>query len=182
MHKVHFQLDKADYKERVADGRYKTEWGPLWHRDIPKEYETFKDYLVRVGHRWGWDSMTDRFGAAAMGKKLQAPETRLRELMEADRVVGYTLILSPAAKLKDRFWNASARVIEIENLGLFPEECGGGKGWSFFEMQFKDLFQHYDTVYWSMSSTNHPHLQAYYERQGMKVLDVDHIKPSMAVA
>lgn len=178
MHKAHFSIDKETYLKRLEKGVYKSSWDQLWHRDIPNDFDTFHKYLVRVGHEWGWDSMKDRFSAAAMNPKLSHPETKLRELMEQDRVVGYTLILSPAQKLKDRFWNAAdhSGVIEIENLGLFPEECGGGKGWSFFEMQFKDLFQRYGTVYWSMSSTNHPHLQAYYERKGMNLLATDNLQ------
>ncbi len=175
MHKVHFELDRETYLKRVAAGEYETQWGDLHWREALKDYDLFHSYLVRVGHDWGWDRMADRFGEAAMNPKLADPETHLRELMEGNRIIGYTLILPPASKLKERFWSSAThnKVIEIENLGLFPEECGGGRGWSFFEMQLADLFQRYDTVYWSMSSTNHPRLQSYYERQGMKTLAVD---------
>jgi len=175
MYKDHFLLSANDYQRGLESGLYQQSWGPLWWRDIPKEYDTFKKYLVSVGHQWGWDKMNDRFSEAAMRPKLQHPETRLRELMDGQRIVGYTLIVPPAPKIKTRFLSGAASAIEIENIGLFPEECGKGMGGSFLDMQFADLFGRYASVYLSSSSTNHPHIAGFYQKMGMEHLEREYV-------
>lgn len=80
--------------------------------------------------------------------------------------------------MKDRFWDAARneRVIEIENLGLFPGEEGGGRG-KRFEMFFDRLYKEYDVVYWSQNNVHSPSLSEFYrERLGMTLLATDQVK------
>ncbi|MCV6545673.1 MAG: hypothetical protein OIF56_00045 [Cohaesibacter sp.] len=66
-------------------------------------------------------------------------------------------------------------VIEIENLALFPKEEGGGRGWQFFSLVMDRLYEDFDTIYWSQSSTNYATLKDYYIRKGMTYLGANRV-------
>ena len=135
-------------------------------------FSSFDYNLKKVGEPWGWPLMKGRFSKEVITPTLQDPETKLRILTADEKPIGYALIIGADEGLSDKFWSAANRnkIVEILTIGLYPNECGRGRGWSFFEMQFQDLFKGYDTVYWSSSGSNHPGLAAFYERMGVEVL------------
>lgn len=176
--KNHFSIDKKTYKRSVLSGHFRTAWDNLSIEEVRPTYEDFKPMLDLVSTKWYW-SGKDIYEEETLRTRLAHPETRLFHLKDGDEKVGYALIVSTEGTgLKDRFWKASGnkRVVEIENLALFPGQEGGGRGKAYFEMLFKDLFQKYDVVYWSMSSTNYPTLLEFYKRMGMTLLAQDPVK------
>ena len=177
-----FAITKEQYVKRVANNDMQSQWdGISFEEVVPPRYAVFLSNLKKVGEEWGWDLMKNRFNEAVMKPKLSDPKTKLRVFLEDDndndnglKRVGYVLAVPADQKLKAHFWGGSdPKVMELVTIGLYPEACGQGKGWPYFEMQFKDLFENhgYDVVYWSSSSSNHPNLVDFYKRMGIEVLE-----------
>ena len=177
--KYHYEKDKKTYERQVAQGMLRVEWPEgLSVREVEPTLENFMPLINRVSLKWHWNRQ-ERYNDGSLEAKLAHPETRLFELCDGDKAVGYAFITSPGQSLKDRFWDAARneRVIEIENLGLFPGEEGGGRGKKFFEMFFDRLFKEYDVVYWSQNNVHSPSLSEFYrERLGMTLLATDQVK------
>jgi hypothetical protein len=179
--KNHFALNRTDYMKGLIEGRYKNEWPEHLNLHPVKATENNLSRLQgEISEKWHWNAQ-GRYNDGSLPEKLKHPETALIELMD-DTVslvepIGYTFVTAPDVSVKERFWNASTHpVIEIENLGLFPDHEGGGRGKAYFEMLFAQYFNKYETVYWSQHETHSPTLKSFYmEKMGMTLLDVDYV-------
>lgn len=178
--KNHFALNRTDYTKGLLSGRYKNKWRPeLDARPITPTEDKLSEFQEKM-EKWGWPDQ-DRYNDGSLPAKLLNHETTMFELMD-DTVsetdpIGYSFITAPSASVKERFWGAAHYpVIEIENLGLFPDNEGGGRGKAYFEMMFDQYFKRYETVYWSQHETHSPTLKKFYlEKIGMKLLATDYV-------
>ena len=128
--------------------------------------------LERVNRiEWGW-IRKELYDRDVLQRRAAHPETRLYDLYDGEKRVGFTVVAKISDDLKRRFWAAAENknIIEIECLALYPGEEGKGRGWGFFELVMRELYRDYDIVYWAQSGSNYPTLKAYYERQGMTYL------------
>jgi len=177
--KYHYAKDSKTYQDQVAAGKLRDQWpANLTMREVAPSLETFMPRINRVSLKWHWNRQ-DRYNDGTLAAKLAHPETRLFDLCDNGEAVGYALITKPGESLKTRFWNTAndVRVIEIENLGLFPGQEGGGRGKAFFEMCFSRLFANYDIVYWSQNNVHSPSLSKFYrEGLGMTLLATDRVR------
>lgn len=171
--KNHFALAAENYQKGLESGRYNTSWpNNLAMIQIPATLANYSPLVKRLGEKWGWDKQ-DRYNGAALAQKLENPSAALYLLKDAGEVVGYSFASAPADTIKARFFGA-ARVVEIENLGLFPGNEGGGRGKAYFEMLFTRYFKDHDVVYWSQHETHAPTLSRFYkEKMGMTLLARD---------
>ncbi|GEM_PF-2164793 len=172
--KTHLAIDSRKFHKNQRAGLYEPPTNSLSLHEIAPGFEHFRDLLARVGAPWGWDKQ-DRYERQILHARLEDPQTRLFMLRDGELDVGYALVVGVNQSVMSRFWPQAnqPRVIEIENLGLFPGEEGGGRGWGFFQLVMNDLFESSDVVYWSMSSSNYPTLLNYYLNQGMEILAQD---------
>ncbi|MCD8570389.1 MAG: GNAT family N-acetyltransferase [Alphaproteobacteria bacterium] len=174
--RYHWALEKLDYQAGLAHGKFQTSWPrnlslkPLLPGSTSAAF--FLSLLTRIP--WGWENK-DINKEPALSERLAKPGTQLVLLHDNDKTIGFALLADPDISLMQRFGYAARgqKVKEIEDLALFPEEAGQGRGKAFFEMFFARLFQDYDVVYWSQASSNHPHLYNYYTRMGMTLLAKD---------
>ncbi len=170
--KNHFALSAADYRERLNTGVYAAEWGSLSIEQIPATVQNYIPLVSKLGAKWQWDRQ-ERYTGASLKEKLSRGELFL--LKDNGRAVGYAFASAPSDQTKDRFF-AGKKVIEIENLGMFPGEEGGGRGKKYFEMLFQRYFNDYDVVYWSQHETHAPTLKRFYiEKMGMEFLGADNV-------
>ncbi len=170
--KHHFAMTRPVFQVRQETWR-----PPAAGLRIEATAATVTSVRDRVGRiPWGWINK-EIYDPPVLAGRLRDPNTRLYDLYDGDRAVGYALIVAPERSLTQRFWGAAndQSVIEIENLALYPGEEGGGRGWSFFQLVMSDLYRSYDTVYWSQSSSNYETLFDYYTRQGMRHLATDEV-------
>lgn len=170
--KNHLAIDKITWRRGILSGHFNTAWRDgLSLEEVPPTYETFKPMLDEVSTKWHWNKQP-RYQEPQLRERLAHPETRLFLLKDRGETVGYAITAGVDRTLREKLWKAAndISVIEIENLATFPGQEGKGRGTAYFEMMFKELFKTYDTVYWSMSSSNYPTLLAYYERMGMTLL------------
>ncbi|MCV6576171.1 MAG: hypothetical protein OIF58_10600 [Cohaesibacter sp.] len=152
------------------------------HREQPREALSIEPVPLSVNailarvERIPWDWINKEiYDPATLSRRIQHPDMALFDLLDEGKPVGYAII-SPASHPKA--FNAAAKgksVIEIENLALFPKEEGGGRGWQFFSLVMDQLYENFDTVYWSQSSTNYATLKDYYIRKGMSYLGADRV-------
>ena len=173
-----YSKDKPIYQGQLASGLLRNAW-PLnfTMNEVPATSENFWPRIDKMSEKWGWNKKPCYTDGSLEGR-LSHPETRLFDLCDNGVVVGYTLITAPSQALKDRFWKAAndVRVIEIENLGLFPDCEGNGRGKAYFEMCFDILFKRYDVVHWSQTDVHSPTLTNFYrEKLGMTLLATDRV-------
>lgn len=177
--KYHYAKDVKTYSSEIRSGKLRNAWpSHLSMRSVLPSIENFKPLIDKVSEKWHWNRQS-RYNDGTLETKLAHPETRLFELLDNGKAVGYTLITAPSQSLKQRFWNAAndTNVIEIENLGLFPSCEGGGRGKAYFEMCFDMLFKKYDIVYWSQNDVHSPSLSKFYqEKLGMCLLTIDQVE------
>lgn len=175
--RYHFAMARNDFPKHRSKGREGL--------SIPEVTPTLNGVIERVSLiPWGWGNK-ELYSPEKLEQRLQSPQMRLFNLCENGEVIGYALT-SPATHVKA--FNAIASnqsIIELENLALFPNNEGNGKGWAFFTLVMDELYKEYDAVYWSQSETNHPHLKDYYIRKGMNYLGADSVpdftsKPAVA--
>lgn len=126
--KNHFALHRTDYIRGLVEGRYAGVWPDnLSIHRIDATPQNFHPLQDRVSERWQWSNQP-RYVDGAFNERLADKETALFELRDREQVIGYALVTSPPPSLKTRFWGAANQsVIEIENLGLFPGQEGGGR-------------------------------------------------------
>jgi len=172
--KTHLAIGARKFHWNQRVGLYKSPINGLNIQEVIPDYELFTNLLGRVGAPWGWDKQ-DRYQKPLLHARLEDSQTRLFMLRDGEHDIGYALVVGVDQSVKSRFWPQAnqPRVIEIENLGLFPGEEGGGRGWGFFQLVMNDLFNSSDVVYWSMSSSNYPTLLDYYRDHGMEILAQD---------
>ena len=170
--KHHFAMSRDAFSARRRD--WEAPRDGLWIKLVLANADLVLDRVGRI--EWGWINK-EIYDGPALANRLKDPHTRLYDLYDGDRAVGYALIVAPERRLKQRFWGAAQNqsVIEIENLALYPGEESGGRGWSFFQLVMTELYKRYDDVYWSQSSSNYPTLFDYYKRQGMEHLASDEV-------
>lgn len=176
--KNHFALNRTDYIKGLTSGRYRNRWhNRLAIRQVDATESNLNKLQDILSEKWHWNEQ-DRYNDGSIEEKLKHPETALYELLDCGESVGYAFVTAPSDKVKTRFWKAATYpVIEIENLGLFPGNEGGGRGKAFFEMMFDQYFKNYETVYWSQHDIHSPTLKEFYmNKLGMDLLDVDHIR------
>lgn len=184
MPRYHFAMSRADFIAKKETGHFSSQYGALGYREIPSTLETFLPLLQTVGKPWGWEKKSTYKKYDALNQRLSDKNTTLLSLTDHNKNIGYALIVKPSQEIIKNMHSSfmgGSKIIEIENLGLFPNEAGGGRGGKFFEMLFDRLFVTYDYVYWSMSSSNHPGLFNYYKNKlGMTHIGTDYV-PSFAV-
>lgn len=178
--RYHFSMNRADFIAKKESGHFSGQYARLSFREIPATCENFIPLLKKVGKPWGWDNKEMNKNHFKLQKRLAEKETRLFLLTDNNVAIGYTIITAPDPKILKNMpaaFMGGNKIIEIENLGLFPGEEGGGRGGKFFEMLFDYLFVSYDYVYWSMSSTNYTTLFNYYKnKMGMEHIGTDYVK------
>lgn len=168
--KNHLAMDRATWEAGLLSGHFHNAWRDGLHlQEIAPTYEAFKPMLDAVSTKWHWNKQP-RYAEPELRARLAGDETRLFMLKDGPQDVGYSLVVGVDGDLKAKFWNADKSVVEIENLATFPGQEGKGRGMAYFEMMFNNLFSDYETVYWSMSSSNYPTLLDYYLRMGMTLL------------
>lgn len=177
--RYHFAMSRADFIAKKESGHFGANYGTLGYREIPATPENFLPSLKKVGGQWGWDNKTMNKDLALLQARLNDKETRLFSLTEQNVSIGYAIVTRPSPKIIKNMecsFMGGTKIIEIENLGLYPGEEGGGRGGKFFEMLFDRLFVNYDYVYWSMSSTNYKTLFNYYKNKlGMTHIGTDYV-------
>lgn len=190
--KHHWQLPNARYERGVLTGLYNRSWpDALSIEPIDPSFENLDPLMSRMSEKWSWKDQ-DRYNETALRDKLAQAGTvlyHLRDKREVKPVVGYALVSVVQQPLRGRFWSAAndVRVLEIDNLGLFPGNEGGGRGKAFFEMIFARHFAENDVVYWSQHETHAPTLTRFYrDKMKMEHLATDHVpdfrKPAARVA
>jgi hypothetical protein len=173
--KNHFSLGVEGYRAGVASGRYAVSWPEaLTIEQIPATLENYRPLVELLGSKWHWDKQP-RYNGASIEQKLENGALFL--LKDAGKPVGYAFVSIPSDDLKSRFWGSvKANVIEIENLGMFPGQEGGGRGKRYFEMLFAKYFKEHDVVYWSQHETHSETLRRFYqEKMGMTLLAQDNV-------
>lgn len=180
--KYHWALDSNHYQRGLLSGVYNNDWPKnLDIRPVDPTYENLQPLMHKVSEKWHWEDQP-RYNEAALREKLAQPSTKLYELIDKndpDIVIGYSMVSRPPEALVKRFWSAAndIRVMEIDNLGLFPGKEGGGRGKAFFEMIFDRHFADNDIVYWAQHDTHSPTLARFYqEKMGMTHLATDHVR------
>ena len=190
--KNHWELTKPRYEKGLANGVYNSAWpDALSIAPIEPTFENLDPLMTRMSEKWSWKDQ-ERYNENDLRKKLSQQGTALYLLQDTrkpDPVIGYALVSAVQQPLKRRFWSAAndIRVLEIDNLGLFPGNEGGGRGKAFFEMIFARHFSENDVVYWSQHETHAPTLTRFYrDTMKMKLLDKDYVpdfrKPAACVA
>lgn len=185
IHLNHFALSKPVYRQRLSEGFYKSAYSGLSYEAVPQpDIHTFMTCIWRMNPDLDWDKQAKMYNPELLQEKLRAPETVLYLLKDGDKEVGFALQKASPTLIRQRFFDAAndneghvpERVIELDYLGLFKGQEGGGRGKAFFELLFADLFKTYDHVYWSQHSTNAPTLEAFYrDKMGMEFLGRDEI-------
>lgn len=181
--KNHWQLTRPQYERGLLSGLYNNTWPD--NLDIEAiENPTFEDLeplMDKVSEKWGWKDQ-ERYSEELLKEKLSRKGTLIYLLIDKhdkeDPVIGYALVSVVQKPLKDRFWSAAndTRVLEIDNLGLFPNKEGGGRGKAYFEMIFAKHFANNDIVYWSQHETHAPTLTRFYrEKMNMEHLAKDFV-------
>jgi hypothetical protein len=192
--KNHWQLTKPRYERGILSGLYNKAWpNHLYVEPIENPtYEDLEPLMDKMSEKWGWKDQ-ERYTEEALRDKLAQTGTTIYLLCDDtepnDPVIGYALVSIVQKPLKDRFWSAAndVKVLEIDNLGLFPKKEGGGRGKAYFEMIFARHFADNDIVYWSQHETHAPTLTRFYrEKMQMEHLARDHVpdwrKPVAQVA
>lgn len=144
---------------------------------IKRVTPTVEGIQERVGAiEYGWIGKDSLYSDEALEARLH--EIGLYDLYDADLPedhppIGYAIETKPSHPMA---FNAVAKgetIIELENVAFYRGHRGKGKGWQYFTKIMDGLFEKFDNVYWSQSSTNHATLKDYYIRKGMTYLGAD---------
>lgn len=176
--KNHFSLHKSDYKRGLLSGVYNNEWPEsLDILRIPATYDHLEPLMEKLSEKWYWKDQP-RYSEEALREKLAQKGTELFLLQDNEDPIGYAMVSKPPKSLTDRFFKAAnTNVVEIDNLGLFPGQEGGGRGKKYFEMLFDRYFQDNEVVYWSQHETHSPTLREFYQnRMGMTLLEHEYVE------
>ncbi len=179
--KNHWALTKARYQRGILSGIYNNSWPANLHiQSIAPTYENLEPMMDKMSVLWHWKDQ-ERHNEEALRKKLAQSGTALyslRDSLEEKPEVGYALVSAPPISLKQRFWPAAndIGVLEVNNLGMFPGNEGGGRGKAYFEMIFDRHYKDNDIVYWSQHETHAPTLTRFYgEKMQMELLATDRV-------
>lgn len=180
--KNHWQLTKPRYERGLLSGVYNNHWpNQLYIEPIAPTYENLEPLMDKMSEKWGWKDQ-ERYSEDALREKLSRAGSAIYLLCDRTEkenpVIGYALVSAVQQPLKDRFWSSAndTRVLEIDNLGLFPNKEGGGRGKAYFEMIFDKHFKENDIIFWSQHETHAPTLTRFYkEKMQMEYLARDYV-------
>lgn len=133
-------------------------------------YKIYKAMLGKVGGPWLWDKRPKYANDnEALRQRIARLSTTIHLFQYFNQTIGYSLTVE-RPDLSSQF----NKVAEIENFGLVPEFNGKGLGDYFLHETFKYLFEHgYDNIHLESRSTNHEKVIPFYQRNGMKLIEVD---------
>jgi len=176
--RYHLLMKKEDFLERKRKGVFNGFYGPLSFCDTEPTLERFLPMFHKVGQPWAWSNIAKYRDMPKLNKHFKDNHARLVHLLDDVKIVGYSLLVDPDSKTKEEILGdySGLKIAEIENLGLFPNQAGKGRGFKFFEMMLTELFKNNDCVYWSMTSTNHSGLFDFYTNK----IGMTHIKTTYA--
>jgi hypothetical protein len=173
-------MSKEKFLRLQKDGRLNSFYGDLSYSYTEKEKDKFLFLLKKVGSPWHWDNISKYKDNDYLEYKMGSVSTQLFYLFDNLKTIGYLLTTEPCGqelkKLSTNTDLSNKKAIEIENIGLFPNQAGKSRGIRLFSMIMNDLFKEHDYVYLSMSSTNHPNLYDFYTKK----LCMDHIGTTYA--
>lgn len=166
-------MKKEDFLIRKKKGLFNGFYGSLSYSETEASIERFLPMFHKVGQPWGWSNISKYRDIPSLNKHFNNDNANLLYLLDDLKIVGYCLLTNPERQTQDEILNGYAdyKIAEIENLGLFPNQTGKGRGHKFFEMMLDRLFEKNDCVYWSMTSTNHSGLLEFYTKKiGMELI------------
>lgn len=176
----HFNMSKNDFISKKKSGHFNGFYKNLSFQEIPSTLEKFMPLFEKVGYAWGWQYKELYKNSKTLTARLDKPTSKLLYLLDDNKIIGYALITKPNMSVVSKVnshYIEKGTVIEIENLGLFPGQEGGGRGGKLFEMIMDDLFKSYDHVYWSSRDYHAPTLISYYKNKiGMKHIGTDFVE------
>lgn len=179
--KNHWGLTDTQYKRGLLSDVYNNTWPDnLRLKPIAPTYENLEPMMAKMSELWHWKDQ-ERYNEDALRRKLAQPGTvlySLRDSFESEPKIGYALVSKPPQSLVRRFWPAAndVKVLEVDNLGLFPGNEGGGRGNVFFEKIFDRHYAYNNIIYWSQHETHSPTLTRFYEEKlKMELLAIDQV-------
>ena len=180
VNKHYWALTREQYMDGIRTGTYRTSWPlNLALLLLSQTYEALEPRMESLSEKWHWADQ-GRYTEDALRAKMQEPETELFGLIDRTAQkpeVGYTLASRLSGQLLTRFWPEHTSVMEIDNLGLYPGNEGGGRGKAYFEMLFARYFPANDVVYWSQHETHGPTLSQFYrDKMRMAYLGTDQVE------
>lgn len=148
-----------------------------WVREIEPTPERITSRVSRIPFGWIKKKIYD---PEVLPDRMIAQKMRLFDLMDGDqeKPVGYVIAIIPEETIQKKFLSAvkNYRPIEIENIALFPNEAGKGRGRSFLNLiQARFFREGHGLVYLNTSATNHPTIPDFYRRAGMTDLGQDEV-------
>ena len=158
--RTHFMRLKAEFNQNGIQQGHRL-------REIPATPENVINRVAQIP--WGWIKKKI-YDNEVLPHRIKNQKMRVFDLVDNGKTVGYALIIHPDKDIKNSFLQSvqNQRIVEIENIALFPGEAGKGRGKSFLNLIQQTLFQEgYDAVYLNTSATNHPTLPEFYRRCGM---------------
>ncbi|WP_306257370.1 N-acetyltransferase [Pararhizobium sp. IMCC21322] len=126
---------------------------------------------------WNWINK-ELYDSDVLTARIKKQNMRLFDFVEAGKQIGYCIAVPPDQNITRTFLAAVGpkNPIEIENIALFPEHAGNGRGRSVINLMMGKLFEDgHDVVCLNTSETNYPTLSAFYERIGMTNVGQDDI-------
>lgn len=137
-------------------------------------YPIYRAMLEKVGSPWQWNKRPKYANDnIALHQRIAHPSTMIHLFRYFNRIIGYGLT-TERPDLSTTF----KRVAEIENFGLCPEYNGKGLGNHLLHETFNYLFeQGYSYIHLESRSTNHEKVIPFYQRNGMKVIEIEENLP-----
>lgn len=177
INKFFWELSNDRYQGRLCTGFYNAVHNPNLHIEpLPTTLDELKPRMLRISEKWHWADQP-RYSDDLLAEKLAQPGTELFALMDGDEEIGYALSSIPSQEMHDKFWPTDKTVREIDNLGMYPGNEGGGRGKAFFEMLFTRYFPANDIVFWSQHDTHGPTLSRFYhDKLGMRLIATEQVE------
>lgn len=154
------------------------EAGILKAHDIRETTPTPKRVVDLVSQiPWNWINK-EIYDADILPDRIIDQNMRLFDLLDDGKEVGYCIGVTPEKNIQNAFLGASKHLnpYEIENIALFPNQEGRGRGRSFLKRLMREFFDdQHNPIYLNVSETNHPHLPQFYTRAGMTLVGYDRV-------
>ncbi len=144
-------------------------------REIPPTQEAITSRVGRIP--WNWINK-EIYDDNVLLDRISRQRLRLFEFTETGNEIGYCIAAQPEPYIQNTFLKSAkqAGTVEIENIALFPEYVGNGRGRSIAKLMMRSLFNDgHEQVYLNCSETNFPTLPKFYERIGMTNLGEDEV-------